>query len=223
MAAKITMVGQRYGRLVVVAESEKHYCGNAFWDCKCDCGNICVVRGAYLRSGHTKSCGCYKAEKSAERMTTHGQRKTRLYRIWHGMKTRCYYENQANYKDYGGRGITVCEEWRNSFTAFYEWAMSNGYADGMQLDRMDNNGNYSPKNCKWSTTAEQANNKRNNTPIEIGGKTMNITQWAKASGVSQPTISARYKKGLRGADLIKPPDPICSAKAKKRRTIPKGD
>lgn len=145
----------------------------------------------------------------------HGQRYTRLYRIWHGMKSRCYFPNNPNFNDYGGRGIAVCDEWRNSFVAFYEWAKTSGYTEELSLDRIDNGNGYFPENCKWSTRTEQANNKRNNTPIEIGGITMNITQWARISGVNQQTISYRYKKGLRGADLIKPPDPMCSEKGKK--------
>ena len=149
-------------------------------------------------------------------MEKHGQRYTRIYRVWHGMKTRCYWKKSINYPDYGGRGITVCEEWKNSFSAFYLWAIANGYNDNLFLDRIDNNGNYCPQNCKWSTRDEQANNKRNNTSVEINGVTMNITQWAKVSGVKQQTISYRYKKGIRGADLIKAPDPKCSEYGKKR-------
>lgn len=137
------------------------------------------------------------------------------------MKNRCYYQRNPNYADYGGRGIRVCDEWRNSFAEFYKWAMASGYDDSLSLDRIDNNGDYCPSNCKWSTRIEQANNKRNNRFVEIDGVAMTITQWAKASGVPQQTISYRYHKGVRGAALIASPEAICSANGKKGAKIKK--
>lgn len=199
------MIGKRFGRLTVIDEAGSAKSGNKLWKCQCDCGNISVVSGSRLRGGYTKSCGCISREILTARNTTHGQRNTRLYRIWHGMKSRCYFSKNPNFADYGARGIIVCDEWLNNFQAFHDWAMANGYQDHLSIDRIDNNGNYCPENCRWATRTEQENNKRNNTPIEIDGRTMNITQWAKVSGVKQQTISYRYKKGIRGADLIKPP------------------
>ena len=219
MSKMIPMIGKRFGRLTVIAEGGRTKSGNARWVCKCDCGNVSVVSGSYLRSGHTKSCGCISRENVTVRNTTHGKRNTRLYRIWHGMKSRCYFCKNPNFCDYGARGITVCDEWKNSFRAFYDWAMANGYADNLTIDRKDNDKGYSPENCRWITNKEQQNNKRNNTPIEIDGVTMNLTQWARASGLKQTTISERYKKGIRGVDLLKSPDPLQSERAKKKGCV----
>jgi hypothetical protein len=201
----IDMLGKRFGRLVVIAEGDSTKSGNKRWVCQCDCGSTTLSVGAGLRNGTTKSCGCLARENSIARSTTHGKSHTRLHRIWLGMRNRCYYKYQANYKDYGARGIAVCEEWRDSFEAFYAWAIANGYSENLSLDRINNDGNYEPSNCRWATRKEQSNNSRRNTFVEINGKVATITEWARISGVKQQTISYRYKKGVRGADLIKKP------------------
>ena len=126
--------------------------------------------------------------------TKHGCCGTRIYRIYNNMIVRCFNQNARSYQDYGGRGITVCDKWSHNFQAFYDWAMANGYADNLTLDRIDVNGNYEPLNCRWATKKEQANNTRRNRMITYNNKTQTIKQWADEYGINYPKLKDRINK-----------------------------
>lgn len=194
---KIDMIGQRYGRLIVISQSESIKPGRLRWLCKCDCGNECVVTGNSLRRGYTKSCGCLSSENARQRAmehVTHGQSKTRLYQIWFTMRRRCNKASNSDYHRYGARGIKVCEEWDKSFQAFYDWSMANGYQDNLTIDRIDNDSNYSPNNCRWANTVAQNNNTRRNHYVTYGGETLTIREWARKQGINHNTLHSRLVK-----------------------------
>lgn len=200
MANKLNdLTGIRFGRLTVVERRGSSKQGEPLWYCVCDCGNTNIVRAQSLKKGHTKSCGCLSAEMVACRHITHGKKGTRLYDVWKNMKKRCFNANSPNYKDYGGRGITVCEEWKDDFKSFYDWAMDNGYDESalrgkFTIDRIDVNGNYEPSNCRWATAEEQNNNKRINRMLTYAGKTQTLEQWARETGINRQTIRNRIDK-----------------------------
>lgn len=185
----------RFGRLCVVERQENGKYGDAMWLCRCDCGNTIVVRGGDLRASHTRSCGCFQNESNSRTHTTHGGSKGRLYRIWRKMHERCYNSNQVQYSKYGGRGIAICPEWKDDFSAFQKWSMLHGYADDLTIDRIDNNKGYSPDNCRWATVKEQANNKRNNHMVTMFGRTQNVSMWCDELHVKRGTVYQRFRKG----------------------------
>lgn len=196
----IDLTGQRFGRLVVVSRAENTKRGQARWVCQCDCGNITEVKGGALRSGATKSCGCYQRDRTAQSCITHGGTKSRLYLVWAGMKQRCLNINNSRYAAYGGRGIRICDEWENDFAMFRDWAFANGYDENAPfgactLDRINNDGDYEPSNCRWIEQKEQARNQRTNVNIGFCEKTQTVTQWAEERGIKTGTLAYRIRKG----------------------------
>lgn len=191
MPKKLNLTGQKFGRLTVLHELRNYHKKGVYWLCVCECGNLTEVKGACLTYGHTKSCGCLNRDITRTRNTSHGKHGSRLYTIWQAMKDRCYNINFKRYKDYGGRGIKVCDEWLNDFQAFYDWAMTNGYGDTLTIDRSDNNGNYDPNNCRFITLKQQNRNRRSNVNVTINGTTKCLMEWCEILGVKYPTALYR--------------------------------
>lgn len=165
MSSLKDLTGQRFGRRTVIGRAGSDRRGCATWLCLCDCGNESVVTGAELRKNRSGSCGCMRKE----RLTIHGKKKTRLYKVWEGIKTRCYNPSHKAYERYGGRGITVCDEWLHDFQVFFNWAVANGYDEHAPrgqctIDRIDNDRGYSPDNCRWVDAKTQNNNRSNSRP-----------------------------------------------------------
>lgn len=166
MPKLIDLTGKMFGRLLILERAEDYILPKGGrvtqWKCQCESKTIVVVAGNSLRRGLTKSCGCFSEEcRKATKNKTHGDSKTRLFNIWCGMKQRCNNPNAPKYQNYGGRGIAVCDEWKNSFEKFRAWVLNNGYSDDLTIDRINNDGNYEPDNCRWATVTEQNQNKRN--------------------------------------------------------------
>lgn len=202
------MTNRRFGRLIAIERiGERKRGKNPRWFCKCDCGNLTIATSNNLRYGNTKSCGCLRKEISCKNgIRTHQKSKTRLYRIWVDMRRRCENNNRKAYKNYGGAGIKVCDEWKEKFESFYDWAMANGYSDDLSIDRINVFGDYEPDNCRWANFKTQANNKKNNHIIEFNNETHTLSEWGEITGINVSTINKRltiYKWDIEKALTIK--------------------
>lgn len=204
MTKLVDMVGATFGRVTVVARAANEASGQARWSCLCSCGKEFTAGGSNLRGGRTRSCGCATKEALDRARVVHGEHGTLTYKRWKAMKERCYGKRSIGYKNYGGRGIAVCDRWRESFSAFLE--DMGPVPDGWQLDRIDNDGNYEPSNCRWVPQLVNANNRRNNRLVEFDGKKMTIAAWARETGLSQEAIRQRLNANWPVERALTSPD-----------------
>ena len=208
MPSKRLELGCRFGRLVVLREVASHRTPNGSIvrrvECECDCGEVGVFGLPRLRNGGTKSCGCLGREQRAKRWTTHGGTGRPEYRVWSGIKGRCCNDSDSGYASYGGRGIKVCERWRESFAAFLE-DMGERPSPEHSIDRIDNDGDYCPENCRWATRAEQSRNMRSNVFIEHEGESLCVADWAKRYGMTPSMLARRLASGWEFADALSAP------------------
>lgn len=204
MTALVDLVGQRFGRLVVQSLASRK---PIKWMCLCDCGRLKAIARSALRKGKgrtsTLSCGCIQREITTRRLSTHGLSWRQEYSAWRAMKRRCTQPKSPNWKDYGGRGISVCEAWRSSFAAFIA-DMGQRPSAAYSIERRNVNGNYEPSNCYWATAGEQANNKRNNVFIETSSGRMTASAAARAAGVSVRTIMGRVARDAGREAILLP-------------------
>lgn len=209
MATFKDLTGQKFGRLTVLKVSRKVLSGKRFryyWLCECECGNKKEIRTDSLTKHLVQSCGCLKKEQDKINLTKfhrHKMSSSRIYRIWQKMKDRCFNKNVRSYKDYGERGIKVCKEWL-IVDNFIKWALENGYRDDLQIDRINNNGDYEPFNCRWVTPKSNSRNRRSNIFIEYNGKNISLIELSEITKISYSCLNDRYHRGKRGTDLIKP-------------------
>ena len=186
--------------LEVIEKSNERSSDNRIkWICICDCGNLTTALAKDLKSGHTQSCGCLHKERTSKAKSKHRLSNSRIYNIWTFMKNRCFNKKSNRYKDWGGRGITVCNEWLD-FNCFYEWAINNGYKEGLTIDRINNMGIYEPNNCQWVTPKEQARNTRKNRFFTYKGETHCVSEWCEILDINYNTFFSRL---LRGWDIDK--------------------
>lgn len=197
--------GTRYGKLTVV-DTGRTVNKVKMSLCQCDCGTFTVVSNAHLISGHTTNCGCSHFEENEEKKK---QRESNyrhpIYQAWRSMRERCYSPNAQQYHNYGARGIIVCEAWRKSFKAFQQWALNNGWKKGFSLDRVNNDGNYEPTNCRWTDNVTQGRNRRTNVLLTYKGETKTVADWAEVTGLYYTTILERIRKGWSPEDVIEKP------------------
>lgn len=201
-------IGKVYGRITLVEREDVK--GSRKYIGLCECGNLKSYYLGNLKSGRTKSCGCFYDEARKDANATHRKTGTRLYRIYNNMKTRCYNKKTPNYSRYGGKGVRVCDEWLEDFTIFYNWAINNGYKEYLTIDRIDSNGNYEPSNCRWVDYAIQSHNRDYSWNIKINGITKNAKEWCEINEVNYKTAHSRKMNGWSDIDCVskEPTKPI---------------
>lgn len=199
---KESLVGQVFGRLTVLEQVEDHVLPSgqhqAQWLCECSCSehNRIKAIGSNLNRGNTSSCGCLYKETRRTINKTHGDsRRKRLYTIWANMKSRCFNKNNDDYETYGGRGITVCEEWKEDYVEFKEWALNNGYNNSLTIDRINVDKNYNPSNCRWVNMVTQENNRTNNHMLDLNGESHTVQEWSRITGINANTLYTRLSRG----------------------------
>ena len=204
MGKPLALTGQRFGRIVVLRRVNLH-CQFSKWECRCDCGKICVIAGSALNIGRTKSCGCFRREFTRKTWTTHGEYRRPEYRIWAAMIERTENPRSTYWEDYGGRGIKVCKEWRDSYPKFLA-DVGRRPSPKHSIDRFpDNDGNYEPGNVRWATPIEQGSNKRNNRLITLNGVTHTVAEWARVKNMNVGSLKTRLNLGWVPQDALTTP------------------
>lgn len=202
--------GMKFGKLTVRELVVNGNTNQRKYLCDCECGGTKITSEDNLKRGHCRSCGClYKGHGGSKKKNIFMGSDSKLYRTWSGIKSRCFDQNSHNYHNYGGRGITMCDEWKNDYNTFKKWALHNGYDESggrdCSIDRIDTNGNYDPYNCRWATAKEQANNTRQNTIVEYDGKKMSLSQWADYLKMDYSSFMSRWVRGWTMERIVNTP------------------
>ena len=203
------LTGRTFGRLKVLKRDKQDKYYNIFWLCECQCG-VKSNTGFRFKSGATQSCGCLNRELSGKRIgnlsRTHGYaNKERLYEIWKNMKYRCYNENDNRFKHYGGKGVKVCNEWKDDYLSFRNWSMTSGYNDNLSIDRINNDGDYKPSNCRWVDNKTQANNQSRNRILTYKGKSKTMSEWADYLGLTYGAMNHRVQRNWSMERIVNTP------------------
>lgn len=196
MAKHNDLTGQKFGRLTVLREAGHPRSGIYLWECVCDCEahTHIILEGGKLKSGNTKSCGCLNREKIIKRNKENAlyhPKNQKIFGRWVGMKDRCYNPNHKKFQYYGGKGIRICDEWLNNYSAFEDWSLNNGFSDELTIDRIDSDKDYSPDNCRWVTWEVQHNNTSRNKYLTYKGRTQSLSDWCKELGLNYGRTKAR--------------------------------
>ena len=200
-----TNIGDIFHNLTIISREYKPDKKGTYWKCVCKCGEVVIVDASDLRKGNTKSCGCLKRKNSSDRWLKHGCSKEKLYNVWKGMRKRCNSPNNHNYKYYGERNISICDEW-DDYLVFKKWAEAFGYKDGLSIERIDVNGNYCPENCMWADWVTQENNRRNNKVLELNGKKQTMAEWAREYNIRYSLLKSRIYAGWSLGKALSAPD-----------------